>query len=121
MTRLPPFLLPSSSAFISTFTLDPGLYKVYAAASAYASDYTRLRLYDRTHSAVLVLGETMFGHSGTSGSQHVSLRGAIEVREISELEIQHYCSRDSGSLTLGNPTSAPQSNEIFTILSIEPL
>lgn len=86
------------------FTLQPGTYDVKAIAPNYLTHESRLRIYDITHSAVILLGVSVYN---ANNGGLVNLQGRMVVSGVTVYELQEYTT-SAQAQGLGVPMSDGQ-------------
>lgn len=99
-------------------TLQPGFYRIRASSPAYVSLGHRIRLYDVTAGAPLLIGSSSFSHSHPATSMTRSfLIGAFEITSATIYEIQHRVEYACAVYGLGRAAGFG-GDEIYTLCEI---
>lgn len=91
-------------------TMDAGRYRVHIACPAYDCDNHQARLYDISNSAVLLLGQSVWGRTASNLALVI---GEIELLDTTILEIQHQCSATQADNGFGVGTGF--GTEVYTV------
>lgn len=86
-------------------TLPAGTYDINGVGTVRGVDYNKVRIYDVTHSAVLLIGPSNWNSSTYAGGPYAWVRGRITLTEETVLEMQHRCTTTFASTGFGKAVS----------------
>lgn len=89
--------IAGASLAANVVSLPAGTYEVEAAAPAYRSDRHRLRLYDVTGAATLVVGQSLYNDTTDNSATNSALRGRFTLAVTSNVRLDHWFSSATGA------------------------
>lgn len=98
-------------------TLPAGTYMVLAFAPACQVTRHKLRLYDATNAAVLVMGQSHQSYSSVIVSLSAVLAGTFTLEAEAAVELQHYCSNTFATYGFGRAVSGSWGDEVYSVVN----
>lgn len=92
-------------------TLPAGTYEIEANAPSYSTNRARLRLYDVTGAAALLLGPSRFAETGSETA--VAVRGRFSLAGTSTVRVEHYTQTALATFGLGVATNLVGLIEVY--------
>ena len=106
----------------TTFTLEPGTYKLQGTCPFYKTDYTGIRLYDVTNSVVVQYGTSPYFDSGVGVQGEAVVRATVTIGSSTEYRIENLTSTAYATVGLGGQLQNDSTGySVFTQLTIEKL
>ena len=99
-------------------TLPAGTYYATASAGAYQVDHHKLRLFDTTSSADLIISMTMLTNGADSTTNHTVLAGRFTISGTKAIELQHRSAATNNTHGFGHATSLDGKIEVYADLHI---
>jgi hypothetical protein len=99
-------------------TLEPGTYICRCSAPAREVDLHKVRIYDTSSPAVLLVGTSENAGGGEDSTTRSFVSGLFIIDAQKVIEVQHYCSSTRASTGFGNAAQVPGTDDVYTIIEL---
>lgn len=102
------------------FTLPAGTYDIEFNAPGYYCNHHKLRVYNVTDGAAVILGQNAYNAASSLSTQAYG-RGSVTITANKTFRVDHWTGRTQGANGLGVAQSIPSTNEVYTTVTVRRL